>query len=99
MKGDQQRNLNLRCGEQLVQQAQATWACLLDATAGATLEERVLSAMMVRDAWCQVLKWAGPSSEAGALLLERQLETVRNYGDEDPKVFSPGWINCVPAYE
>ena len=34
----------------------------------------------VRDAWCQVLNWTGPSSEAESLLLliERQLETVRN---------------------
>ena len=34
-----------------------------------------------------VLNWTGPSSEAETLLLERQLETVRNYGDEDPKLF------------
>ena len=86
VKGDQ-RDLISRYGEQPVQQAQAAWACLLDATAGAAFEGRVLSAVMVRDAWCQILNWTGPSSEAETLLLERQLETVRNYGDEDPKRF------------
>ena len=88
MKGNQ-RDLVLRYGEQSVQQAQAAWACLLDATAGAAFEEKVLSTMTVRDAWCQVLNWTGPSSEAETLLLERQLETVRNYGDEGPKLFFP----------
>ena len=71
-----------------MQQAQAAWACLLDATAGAAFEERVLSAVTtVRDAWCQILSWTGPSSEAEKLFIERQLETVPNYGDEDPKLF------------
>ena len=86
VKGDQ-RDLISRYGEQPAQQAQAAWACLLDATAGAAFEERVLSAMTVRDAWCQVLNWTEPSSEAETLLLERQLETVRNYGDKDLKPF------------
>ena len=86
VKGDQ-RDLISRYGEQPVQQAQAAWACLLDATAGAAFEERVLSAVTVRDAWCQILSWIGPSSEAETLFLERQLETVPNYGDEDPKLF------------
>ena len=70
-----------------MQQAQAAWACLLDATAGAAYEERVLSAVTMRDAWCQILNWTGPSSEAEIIFLERQLETVLNYGDEDPKLF------------
>ena len=82
-----QRDLISRYGEQPVQQAQAAWACLLDATAGAASEERVLSPVTVRDAWCQILNWTGPSSEAETLLLERQLGTVPNYGDEDPKLF------------
>ena len=86
VKGDQ-RDLISRYGEQPVQQAQAGWACLLDATSGAGFEERVLSAMTVRDAWCQVFDWTGPSSESETLLLERQLETVRNYEDEDPNLF------------
>ena len=47
----------------------------------------MLSAVTVRDAWCQILNWTGPSSEAETLFLERQLETVPNYGDEDPKLF------------
>ena len=63
VKGNQ-RDLISRYGEQPVQQAQAAWACLLDATAGAAFEERVLSALTVRDAWCQILNWTGPSSEA-----------------------------------
>ena len=86
VKGDQ-RDLISRYSEQPVQQAQAAWACLLDATAGAVFEGRVLSAAMVRDASCQILNWTGPSSEAETLLLERQLETVHNYGDEDPERF------------
>ena len=86
VKGDQ-RDLFSRYGEQPVQQAQAAWACLLDATAGAAFEERVLSAVTVRDAWCQILSWTGSSSEAETYFLERQLETVPNYGDEDPKLF------------
>ena len=86
VKGDQ-RDLISRYGEQPVQQAQLAWACLLDATAGAAFEERVLSAVTVRDAWCQILSWTGPSSEAEKLFLERQLETVPNYGDENPKLF------------
>ena len=86
VKGDQ-RDLVLRYGEQPVQHAQAAWACLLDATAGAAFEERVLSAVTVRDAWCQILSWTGPSSEAETFFLERQLETVPNYGDENPKLF------------
>ena len=97
VKGDQ-RYLISRYGEQPVQQAQAAWACLLDVTAGATFEERVLSAVTVRDAWCQILNWTGPSSEAETLFLETQLETVPNYGDEDPKLFLPGWTSCLPAY-
>ena len=52
VEGDQ-RGLISCYGEQPAQQAQATWACLLDATAGAAFEERVLSAVTVRDAWCQ----------------------------------------------
>ena len=47
----------------------------------------MLSTATVRDAWCQILSWTGPSSEAEKLFLERQLETVPNYGDEDPKRF------------
>ncbi|CAN0334515.1 unnamed protein product, partial [Ascophyllum nodosum] len=47
VKGDQ-RDLISRYGEQPVQQAQATWACLLDATAGAAFEEGVLSAVTDR---------------------------------------------------
>ena len=47
----------------------------------------MLSAVTVRDAWCQILNWTGPSSEAKTLFLERQLEAVPNYGDEDPKLF------------
>ena len=86
VKGDQ-RDLILRYGEQPVQHAQAAWACLLDATAGAAFEERVLSAVTVRDGWCQILSWTGPSSEAETFFLERQLETVPNYGDENPKLF------------
>ena len=86
VEGDQ-RDLIPRYGEQPVQQAQAAWTCLLDATAGAAFEERVLSAVTVGDAWYQMLSWTGPSSEAEKLFLERQLETVPNYGDEDPKRF------------
>ena len=86
VKGDQ-RDLILRYGEQPMQHAQTAWACLLDATAGAAFEERVLSAVTVRDAWCQILSWTGPSSEAETFFLERQLETVPNYGDENPKFF------------
>ena len=86
VKGDQ-RDLISRYGEQPMQQDQAAWACLLDAPAGAAFEERMLSAVTVRDAWCQILNWTGPSSEAETLFLERQLETVPNYGDEDPKRF------------
>ena len=85
VKGDQ-RDLISRYGEQPVQQAQEAWACLLDATAGAAFEERVLSAVTVRDAWCQILSWTGPSSEAETFFLERQLETAPNYGDENPKI-------------
>ena len=47
----------------------------------------MLSAVTVRDAWCQILNWIGPSSKAETLFLERQLEIVPNYGDEDPKLF------------
>ena len=90
-----QRDLFSRYGDQPVQQAQATLACLLDATTEASFEERVLSAMTVRDAWCQVLNWAGLPSEAETLLLERQLKTVRNYGDADPNFFFPGWLTCL----
>ena len=85
VKGDQ-RDLISRYGEQPVQQAQAAWACLLDATAGAAFEERVLSAVTGRDAWCQILNWTRPSSEAETLFLERQLDIVPNHGDEDPKL-------------
>ena len=85
VKGDQ-RDLISRYGEQPMQQAQAAWACLLDATAGAAFEERVLSVVTVRDAWCQILSWTGPSSETETLFLQRQLKTVPNYGDEDPKL-------------
>ena len=92
-----QRDLISRYDEQSVQQVQAAWACLLDATAGAAFEERVLSTVTASDAWCQILNWTGPSSEAETLLLEKQLETVRNYGDEDPKLFFPGWTSCLPA--
>ena len=49
LKGNQ-RDLISRYGEQPVQQAQAAWACLLDISAGAAFEERVLSAVTVRDA-------------------------------------------------
>ena len=96
MKGGQ-RDLISRYGEQPVQQAQVAWACLLDATAGAAFEERVLSTVTVRDVWCQILNWTEPSSDTEILFLEKQLETVPNYGDEDPKLFFPGWTSCLPA--
>ena len=98
VKGDQ-RDLISRYGEHPVQQDQAAWACLLDATAGAAFEERVLSAVTVRDAWCQILNWTGPSNEAETLFLERQLKTVPNYGDEDPKLFffQSGPVTYPPA--
>ena len=96
VKGDQ-RDLISRYGEQPVQQAQTAWACLLDATAGAAFEGRVLSAVTVRDAWCQIWNWTGPSSEAETLFLERQRETVPNDGDEDPPQKNPGWTSCLPA--
>ena len=86
VKGNQ-RDLFSRYGEQPVHQAQAAWACLLDATAGAAFEEIVLLAVTVRDAWCQTLNWTGPSRKAEILFLERQVKTVPNYGDEDPKPF------------
>ena len=95
-KGDQ-RDFISRYGKQPVQQAQAAWACLLDAIAGAAFEERVLSAVTVRDAWYQIWNWTGPSSEAETLFLERKLETVPNYGDEDPIFFFSGWTSCLPA--
>ena len=96
VKGDQRDSIS-RYGEQPVQQAQAAWTGLLDATAGAAFEERVLSAITVRDAWCQILNWTGPSSEAEILFLERKLETVPNYEDEDPNLFFTGWTSCLPA--
>ena len=96
VKGDQ-RDLISRYGEQPVQQAQAALVCLLDATAGAAFEERVLSAAKVRNAWCQILNWTGPSSEAETLFLEMQLVTVPNYGGDDPKRFFPGWTSYLPA--
>ena len=96
VKGDQ-RDLISRYGEQPVQQAQTAWGCLLDATVGAAFEERVLPAVTVRDEWCQFFNWIGPSSEAEILFLERQLEIVPDYGDEDPKLFFPGWTSCLPA--
>ena len=34
-----------------------------------------------------ILNWTGPSREAETLFLERQLEALPNYGDEDPKLF------------
>ena len=70
-----------------MQQAQAAWEYFLDATAEAAFHERVLSAVTVRDAWYPNLNWTGPSSEAETLLLERQLETVRNYEHKDPICF------------
>ena len=96
LKGDQ-RDLISRYGEQPVQQAQAAWACLLDAIAGVAFEEKALSAVTVRDAWCQILNWTGPFSEAEILFLERKLETVPNYGDEDPKLCFSGWTSYLPA--
>ena len=98
VKGDQ-RDLISWYGEQPVQQAQAAWACLLDATAGTAFEKKVLPAVTVRDAWCQILNWTGPSSEAETLFLERQLETVSNYGDEDPQTFffQGGPVTYPPA--
>ena len=86
VNGDQRDSIS-RYVEQPVQQVQVAWACLLDATAGAAFEERVLSAVTVRDASCQILIWTGPSSEAETLFLERQLETVPKYGNEEPKRF------------
>ena len=47
----------------------------------------MLSAVTTRDAWCQILNWTGPYSEAEIVFLERKLETVPNYGDKDPKHF------------
>ena len=70
VKGDQ-HDLISRYGEQPVQQGQAAQAGPLDATAGAAFEKRVLSVVTVRNAWCQILNWTGPSSEAETLFLER----------------------------
>ena len=94
VKGDQ-CDLISRYGEQPVQQVQAAWACLLDATAGAAFEERVLSVVTVRDAWCQILNWTGPSSEAETFFLERQLETFPNYGDETSNFFFLEWTSYL----
>ena len=57
----------------------------------------MLSAVTVRDIWCQFLNWTGPSSEAEILFLGSQLESVPNYGDEDSKQIFRGWTSCLHA--
>ena len=96
VKGDQ-RDLILRYGEQPVQHAQAAWACLLDATAGAAFEERVLSAVTVRDAWCQILSWTGPSSEAEKLFLESNSKLLLTTGMRTLNFSFLEWTSYLPA--
>ncbi|CAN0358164.1 unnamed protein product, partial [Scytosiphon promiscuus] len=47
----------------------------------------MLSSKTVLEAWGVIVSWYSPSSRAEVALMERELDMVRNYVGEDPKLF------------
>ena len=80
-----------------MQQAQAAWACLLDATAGAAFEERVLSAVTVRDAWCQILSWTGLPVRPKHYFSRGSSKLFLTTGMRTPNFSFLEWTSYLPA--
>ncbi|CAN0348169.1 unnamed protein product, partial [Scytosiphon promiscuus] len=74
-------------GEKSVTENQRTWELLSDAVAVAPFDERVFGCKTVFEAWCAIVDWISPSSEAEIALMRNQLTGVRNFAGEDPKFF------------
>ncbi|CAN0296239.1 unnamed protein product, partial [Scytosiphon promiscuus] len=87
MNDENRSSLVFQYGQDNVRANQRAWDLLQDSTAGAVFEERMLSSKTVLEAWGVIVSWYSPSSRAEVALMERELDMVRNYVGEDPKLF------------
>ncbi|CAN0467972.1 unnamed protein product, partial [Hapterophycus canaliculatus] len=49
--------------------------------------ESLLSSASLYQAWGKITAWHSPSSAAEVALMKEQLETVKNFDGDDPKLF------------
>ena len=75
-------------GEDLVTDHRRVWGYISEATAGATLEDRLYECHSISDALRIMREWSLPLHPAERHLLVAKLERVQFMGDEDPKFFS-----------
>ena len=80
-------DLVYRHGEQSVSDYEKAWSFLLDATADAPFEARLLAATTLEEAWHIIAGWYLPTTNSEKELLLHQLENVEMAKDEDPKLF------------
>ena len=74
-------------GVQTVGHNWKVWQYLLEATCNTDIEGKLAACNSVYEAWGVVTEWTLPASEAEKTLLSQQLENVKMYSDEDPKMF------------
>ena len=79
--------LVLRHGEQTVRDHERAWCFLLEATADAPFEDRLLACTTLEEAWWIVAQWHMPATDSEKELLTDQLDNARMGTDEDPKLF------------
>jgi len=82
-------DLVYRHGEKVVSDHEKAWSFLLDATADAPFEERLLASTTLEEVWYTIIGWHLPTTDSEKELLLHQLENVEMAKDEDPKLFSP----------
>ena len=87
-------------GEQTVADHEKARGLLLDATADAPSEERLLAARTLEEAWYIITGWHLPTTEREKELLTHQHENAQMAADEDPKLFFArvdGLINTLKS--
>ena len=87
VNNDDHESLVYRCGEQTVPDHERAWCFLLDATADAPFEQRLLAAHTLEATWYIIVGWHLPTTDSGKELLTHQLEHIEMAPDEDPKLF------------
>ena len=76
-----------RHSEQTVRDHQRAWCFLLDATADAPFEDRLLGCKTLEEAWWIIIGWHMPTTDSEKELLSHQLESAKMATDENPKLF------------
>ena len=87
-----------RHSEQTVRDHERAWCFLLDATADAPFEKRLLGCKTLEEAWWIIIGWHMPATDSEKELLSHQLDNAKMTSDEDPKLFFArvdGMINTL----